>query len=274
MPLLYGRRVFVDLGVEGGTAQRYEGVRIGFTVDGNDGSEPNKAAIEVYNASREALSRMQEDGAFIRLSAGYQSLGGARLLFEGQPIEGGVKLDRRGGVDRVLVVEAQDGGTVYRTSHIAESYATATTSGQLFAALADKMGVPLGSVDGVVGSVSFPYGISLTGPVRQHLDRVAAMSGARWQIRDGALQVWAIGGSTGEEAVLFSAAAGNLIESPKPTDDGIEVTALLAPTLRPGKPFRVESEFHSGNYVATEVKFRGDSGFSRDFYVTAKGTAL
>lgn len=274
MPLLYGRRVFVDLGVEGGTAQRYEGVRIGFTVDGNDGSEPNKAAIEVYNASREALSRMQEDGAFIRLSAGYQSLGGARLLFEGQPIEGGVKLDRRGGVDRVLVVEAQDGGTVYRTSHIAESYATATTSGQLFAALADKMGVPLGSVDGVVGSVSFPYGISLTGPVRQHLDRVAAMSGARWQIRDGALQVWAVGGSTGEEAVLFSAAAGNLIESPKPTDDGIEVTALLAPTLRPGKPFRVESEFYTGNYVATEVKFRGDSGFSRDFYVTAKGTAL
>jgi hypothetical protein len=195
------------------------------------------------------------------------------LVFQGNPIAGGVKLDKRG-PDRVLVVDAQDGGREYSTSHVSTSYATATTSGQVFTALAQALGLPLGTVDAVVSDISFPSGIALVGPVRSQLDRVAAMSGARWQIRDGALYVWAEGGTTGEEAVVFSASAGNLIGSPSITDDGVEVTALLAPSLRPGKPFRVESEDVNGDFVATEVEFRGDSGWATEFYVKAKGRAL
>lgn len=274
MPVLFGRQVFVELGTESsGTGRRLEGLRIGFEVDCNDGSEPNNAKVEVYGVGRDTVAMMQEDDALIRLYAGYTSTTGARLLFEGNPTDGGVKLDKRG-ADRVLVVEAQDGGNVYRTSFIAESYAVPTTSGQLFDRLALAFGLPLGSTSGVDRDIDFPHGIALTGPVRQQMDRVAAMSGARWQIRDGALHIWPAGGTTGESATVFSAAAGNLIGSPKPTDDGIEVTALLAPTLRPGKPFRVESEDYTGDYVATSVRFRGDSGWARDFYVIAKGTAL
>lgn len=275
MPILFGRRVIVELGVTGGQARRLEGLRTSFTVDMDDASTPNKGKVEVYGVGRETVSIMQAEGAVIRLLAGYESTTGARLLFEGQPIANGVKLDKRAGTERVLVVEAQDGGTTYRTSSISETYTTATTSGALFTACARAMGVPLGNVSSVVGSVSFPHGYVLTGPVRHHLDRIAAMSGAKWQIRDGTLQVWAEGGDTGEEAVVFSAQAGNLIESPKPQDGGgIEVQALLAPTLRPGKRFRVESEDYTGNYTATKVQFRGDSGFDRPFYVVAQGTAL
>jgi len=275
VPVLFGRRVIVELGVAGGTARRFEGLRVSFTVEMDDASTPNKAKIETYGVSRDTVALMQEEGALIRLLAGYESTTGARLLFEGNPIAGGVKLDRRQGTERVLVVEAQDGGSVYRTSAISETYATATHSGALFTACAQAMGVPLGNVGAVVGSVSFPHGYTLTGPVRKHLDRIAEMSGAKWQIRDGALQVWAVGGTTGEEAVVISAAAGNLIGSPKPQDGGgIEVQALLAPTLRPGKAFRVESEDYRGNYAATKVVFTGDSGFDRPFYAVAKGTAL
>lgn len=274
MGRLFGRRVIVELGTVGASGKRIEGLRIGFDVQMDDGSEPNKAKIEVYNASRETVAQMQAADAVVRLMVGYQSEGGApRLLFQGNPIDAGVKLDTRG-PDRVLVIEAQDGGREYSTSHISESYTTATTSGQVFTALAAALGCPLGNVSAVVGDVSFPHGFAAVGPVRHQLDRIAAMSGARWQIRDGALQVWPVGGSTGEGAVVFSADAGNLIGSPKPTDDGVEITALLAPTLRPGKPFRVQSEDVNGDYVATAVQFRGDSGWSREFYVTAKGAPL
>lgn len=274
MPRLLGRRVVVELGTEAGVGKRLEGMRVGFDVDMNDGSEPNEARIEVYGVGRETVALMQQENALVRLHAGYDSLGGPLLLFQGNPVDGGVKLDRRGGVDRVLVIEAQDGGKTYGTSHTSVSYTTAITSGVLFAKLAADFGRPLGNVDAVVGNVSFPYGVNLAGPTREIMDRVARMSGAQWQFRDGALQVWATGGTTGEQAVLFSASNGNLIDSPKPTDDGIEVVGLLAPTLRPGKPFRVESEDYQGNYTATEVRFRGDSGWAREFYVIAKGTPI
>lgn len=268
---LFGRRVIVELGTEAGVGKRIEGLRVGFDVQMSDGSDPNKGRVEVFNAGRDTVAQMQQPQALVRLLVGYRSLGVPQLLFQGNPIAGGVSHDRSTGR---LTIDAQDGGRVYRTSHISESYSTATTSGQLFTALAEAMGVPLGNVDAVVGSVSFPYGLALHGPVRHQLDVVADLSGARWQIRDGTLQVWPSGGTTGEEAILFSAENGNLIGSPAQTDEGVEVTALLAPSMRPGKAFRVESADVTGNFVASAVEFRGDSGFSREFQVRIKGAPL
>lgn len=271
---LFGRRVVLQLGTAGGAGREITDLRIGFSVTMSDSSEPNKGKVEVYNVGAWALAQMQAADAVVRLSVGYDSDGGVpRLIFQGNPIKGGVKLDRSG-TDRILSIEAQDGGRAYTSSHVSESYATATTSAQLFNALAEAMGLPLGNVDAVAGGVSFPHGLALTGRAADQLDRVAAMSRAKWGIRDGALQVWASGGSTGETAVVFSAATGNLIGSPAVTDKGVEITGLLAPTLRPGKPFRVVSADVNGDYVATDVEFKGDSGWASDFYVVAKGTPL
>lgn len=271
---LFGRRVILQLGTAGSAGREITDLRVGFTVTMTDDSTPNKAKIEVYNVGSWALAAMQADDAVVRLLAGYASAGGVpRLLFQGNPIAKGVR-QKRSGTDTILSIEAQDGGREYTTSHVAESYATATTSGQLFAALADAMGLPLGNVDAVASTVSFPHGLALVGRAADQLDRVAAMSSARWGIRDGALQVWSIGGSTGEAAEVFSSAAGNLIGSPEPTDDGVQVTALIAPTLRPGKPFRVISEQVTGDFVATDVEFKGDSGWATDFYTVAKGVPL
>lgn len=272
--LLYGRHVVVQLGTTTSTGREYDDLRVQFGVAMTDSSAPNTAKLEVYGLAAGTVAAMQSSDAVVRLLVGYRSQGGVpRLLFQGNPIRGGVHLERRG-PDRVLVIEAQDGGREYTAGHVSESYGTGTNSGQLFAALATALGVPLGNVDAVVADVSFPHGLVLQGRVAEQLDRVAAMSGARWQIRDGSLQVWKVGGSTGEAAVLFSAAAGNLIGSPTVTDEGVEVTGLLAPTLRPGKPFRVESADVQGDYVATSLEFKGDSGFATDYYVVAKGAPL
>lgn len=274
MGRLFGRRVIVQLGTEDSTGTQYKDLRVTFDVKATDGSTPNEAKISIYNISPGAVSVMQQDDAVVRLLVGYRSDGDApRALFEGNPISGGVK-QTKNGVDRILSIEAQDGGKAYTTSHISVSFSTGTTTQQMFDTLAQAMGRPLGNIDGVVGDISLDHGIVLTGPVRDQLDQVAAMSDALWQFRDGALQVWSRGGSTGEPAVVFSSEAGNLIGSARPMDDGVEITGLLAPTLRPGKPFRVESNDVTGDFVATEVAFSGDSGWSKPFYVVAKGTSL
>lgn len=271
---LFGRSVTVQLGTNNTTGTEHTGLRVSFVVKMSDASEPNEATIRIWNLTEQVVSTMQEDDAVIRLLVGYDSEGGAQhLIFEGDPISDGVKAELQG-VDRILIVEAQDGGRAYTDSHIAEGFSTATSSGQLFQTIADAFGVTLGNVDGVVGDVDFPHGLSLTGQARELMDRVADLSGALWGIRDGALQVWEAGGTTGEEAVIFSAEAGNLIGSPSQTEDGVEVKALLAPTLRPGKPFRLESQSISGDYVATDVEFRGDSGFATEYYVIARGVPI
>lgn len=271
---LFGRRVVVQIGTTSATGKEFEALRIGFDVQMKDGSDPNKAKLELYNVNKDTVALAQRDDSIVRLLVGYRSQGDTdRLCFEGNPIDDGVKYEKRG-VDRVLTIEAADGGREYATAHISTSFSTATTSRQVFQAAADIVGLPLGNVDAVVGDVSFPHGINLNGPAREVLNRVAALSNARWQIRDRTLQFWKVGESTGENAVLFSADAGNLVGSPSVTKDGVEVTGLLIPTLRPGKPFRVQSEQVNGDYVATEVSFRGDGGWEREFYVKAKGKPL
>ena len=68
-------------------------------------------------------------------------------------------------------------------------------------------------------------------------------------------------------------ATGNLIGSPVPKSGGkLEVTALLAPTIRPGKVFGVESEDYSGLYTAEDVSFKGDT-HGQSWYVVAVGVA-
>ncbi len=271
---LFGRRVVLQLGTESSTGKQYTDLRVVFDVQMKNDSTPTAAKIEAYNLNPNSVALAQADDAIARLLVGYRSQGGTdRLIFEGNPITNGVKLELRG-QDRVLVLDCQDGGREYSSSRISESFSAPMKSSQIFQLCADRFVLTLGNVDAVVGDVSFPAGFALKGKVKDVLDRVAVMSGARWSIRDRTLQFWADGGSTGEEAVVFSASTGNLVGSPTITDDGVELTGLLAPTLRPGKPFRVESDQVNGDYVATDVQFKGDSGWATEFYVNLKGTPL
>ena len=265
---LFGRHVILRIGPDGGTGREFEGFRIVFDVKMSRESSPNEAVIECYNLAAASVALAQEPTAVVEVLVGYDV---PRLIFRGTPVKNGVRLDRRG-PDRVLRIEAQDGGRTYAEGRIAVSFSTQSTITQVFDAISAQLGIPIGTVrlpEGVV----FPRSLSLNGPARDVLDRLAEATASQWFIRDGALQFIEAGGDTGEQAVVFSASAGNLIGSPTPTDEGIEVRALLAPSLRPGKVFEVQSADYSGQYVAGDVQFRGDSGWDQPFYVIANGTA-
>jgi len=277
--LLWERIVWATIGQPG-----EEGVRVGtsaagdrgldidFAVEHTDASEPNKARITIWNPAPRTVAEAQDPEAEIRLMVGHAGGGDgvARQIFKGNPTRGGVRYDRQaGGASRALVIEARDGGRAYSTGRVSRSYATATTPRQVFDDLAAEVGLSLGSVD--LGEASeFPGGLALAGTVRRHLDELAASLGRRWFVRDGALYVVAEGEPTGAGVTLFSSTEGNLVGSPVPTDKGIEVRALIAPTLRPGKLFRVESADYSGVYRCTDLSFEGSS-YGGPFYVVARG---
>lgn len=265
--MMFGRKVTLQIGQPDTVGRSFTDLRIAFRVDMTRDATPNSASILAYNLSPESIALIQRPGSVVRLLAGYDV---PRLVFVGDPIRDGVRLEKRG-PDRILSIEAQDGGNRYRATRVHVSFATDTTVDQVFEHVAEQMGLPTGYVR-IDRLKRFPSGVVLSGDARDVLDRIATMSGADWTITDGTLNVIPKGEASGEPAVKFSTEQGNLIGSPsKMGNGGVEIVGLLEPALRPGRSFVVKSSILTGAYVATEVSFVGDSGFDNPYYTIATG---
>ncbi len=252
--MLYGRRAILQLGTANDEGKSFSDLRVTFRVVSTRKSTPNEATIQLYNPNPDTIALAQDPDAVIRLLAGYDV---PQVIFTGNPTEGGVKSVKQG-PDRILSIEAQDGLRAYQDARVSVSYTTETTLQQVYDTVAAAMGLPQGTIR-VDESFKFTQGGVFSGYARDILDRIALSTGSGWFIRDGTLQLVGADEDTGERAVLFSATNGNLIGSPALSDKGLEVTAMLAPTIRPGMPFRVESESVSGDYTADRVEFSGDN---------------
>lgn len=266
MTQLFGRQVFLQIGKENQPGKSFSELRVGFRVQMSREAVPNKATIKAYNLHPDTIALLQELDVIVRLVVGYDV---PRQIFRGSPIKSGVRVEKQG-PDRIVIIEAQDGGREYQSTQLNISFATPTTLQQVFDEVALQLGLPTGTIR-INRNISYPHGFSYTGPARTLLDRIADSTASDWFIRDGALYVIGSNEDSGEEAVVFSSARKNLIGSPTPKDNGMEVKALIEPSMRPGRLFQLESESYNGIYVAQDVMFVGDSGWETQNYVITTG---
>lgn len=255
--LLYGRLVTVEVGQAGQIGRAWSDLRVVFSVDRSVGRTPGKARIDVYNLTRDSSAAFQADGAVVRLLAGYET---PVSIFLGD-VDRAIRA--HAGTEAVTTVEATDGGRKYREARIARTFDAETTAVQVLDELAAAAGLPIGYL-GPLPDVRITQGITLVGPVRDQLDRVVASLGAEWSIQDGDLQVITAAQALPEAAVLLSPGTG-LVGSPVANKDGIELTALLQPSITPGRRFQLRSRLHSGIYRAERVEHTGDT-HGQDFY--------
>lgn len=268
---LFDRSVAVEIGPEGGTGVRLGDLRVSFRVEHKAAKTPSTAQIRIYNPAPTSAALLRVPLAAIRLLVGYEPA--PRVIFQGPPVKDGIQL-RQEGPDRVLEVDASDGGRAFVSTFLQISFATPTTFGQVLAAILAQTLWARGYIDPTVEAIALPHGIVLTGRPAEVLDRLAAAVqpfGADWFIRDNALYVVARGQASPEVAPLISSVQGNLIGVPTATKDGIKVQALIDATMRPGRAFVVEAGSVSGTYIARDVTFEGDSGFDRPFYMSLTG---
>ena len=263
------RQTILRLGQEGETGKEFTGLRIAFDVQMDRSLTPNKARIQAWNVSANTVALLEGENPVVQLFVGYDV---PRLVFTGNPVAGGVSLTRQG-VDRVLSIEAADGLRVYQDARVEFNISGAITMGELLNQTAEQMGVVKGNIRQDLEDLELTQGFTFVGPAREMLRTLSLSTGSDIMLRDGALQAVAVGGTTGELAVQFSAEGGNLIGAPTVKDGRIEVKGLLAPSLRPGKTFNVSSRDVNGFFTADEVRFVGESR-QGGFYVEVVGTPI
>lgn len=264
---LFGREVVVQIGPPS-NIREHRDLRVTFRAELTDGSAPNKGTVSLYNVARESVEAIQADGAVVRVLAGYDA---PQLVFEGDPVPQGVRGPVQQGPDRLLTIEALDGLRAVQGGRVSISYATATPVSVVLNDCATALGVPLGVVDLGPAAKPYPLGLTFTGQASDLLDRITRSNDALWHIRDGVLYVYPRTGSTGEQAPLLSVKNKNVIGQPGRKERGrVQVKTLLDPSLRPGRPFRVESREVEGFFVAEHVLHEGDS-WRGPYYSTVTG---
>ncbi len=263
---LFGRVVRVEVGQPGAVGIAYEGLRVVFAVERTAGRALNSAKVQIYGLSATSSARFSEKDAELRLLAGYG--------VPGQIFIGGIDraVRKQQGADWITEIEAQDGASTYRGVWISKTWAAQTTTDQILAEIARMAGLPLGYV-APLPNVTISTPLTVSGPLRSALSALADTVGAEWSIQDGELQVLVPTGGTSSSAVRLSPESG-LIDSPQKTKEGVEVVALLQPTITPGRRFVLDSREFKGIYRAKEVRHEGDSGWGQPFYTHIVGTPV
>jgi len=265
MSRMFGRTVKLAIGTPGEEGQVWSDVRIDFEVR-HRLRKRGEAEITAYNVPESAAERARKRDAVVRVFAGYD--GDAPMVFQGHPVDGSVSL-KDDGTDRLLELEAQDGGRALAATHLNLSVAADETVREVADRVIDQLGVPRGTVQ-VPEGLRFPQGVHATGRASEVLRRLSRASGADWAIQDGAIQIIPDDEDTGRRGVVFASDDGTLVGTPEQKDKGLEVTGLLRPRLRPGDIYRVEGPDTESFFKARDVKMRG-SRFQSDFYTIALG---
>ena len=264
----YGRIVKVlvgEPGEEGRTISSVRddglpGVSIDFSIDHARTKQPGRCSLKLYNVSDETAEAFESLTSLVRVELGYQD-DGTFVAFTGNPTPGGVFF-KKSGADRVLNVEAQDGGRHYRIGFVTVSFSEQTSAQEAFDEVIDQVGYPVGKTD-LDTALPLVRGWVYSGSAEGALDDIAGHTGRDWFVRDGAIYMLDPRSDTGEQAVIFSVANGNLLGSPSAVivndTRSVEVHGLPVAGMKAGKVFKVESDRYTGFYTASEVSYKGSS---------------
>jgi hypothetical protein len=263
---LFDRFAVLNFGLEGAKGQSYAsriysqdpadpgapGFRIGFKVEKDSSATVNKAEIRIYNLTSNSRGLAENPKNVVELFAGYGKE--PKLIFRGNPSR---VISSVGGPDSVTTFEVGDGLKSFQNSRVDVSFKQGTPVADVFQTLTNAMGLARGEQKDIPQK-AFPGGLSLSGPVRDHMNYLTGKLDLEWSIQNGAVQILPKGKSTSQAAFLLSSETG-LIGSPNKKDKGLEVVSLLQPEINPGRIVEIKSKFVNGQFRVEKVSHEGDT---------------
>lgn len=245
-----------------GAGKEWSDLRMTFQVERNTRRDPGKAQIELWNpdpVSAEVIER----GAVVQLLAGYGQI--PALIFSGSISKRGVRW-RKDGPDTIVSIEAGDGEELYRNSPYRHHWTAGTPRDLILADILRTMGVGLDPTSIPLPPLVYNTDVTFFGPARKAMDEVVGAAGWEWSFQDGNVLILPPGTPSTDTAPLVTPDTG-LIGAPEKTDEGIDLTTLLNPAIRPGRPIQVVSRWVKGWFKVRKLEHQGDSRGS-DWYTS------
>lgn len=234
-------------------------LRVTFDIRKANDKHPNKSTITVFNLNESHRHKLAEkDWNYCKLYVGYGLTDiSLRLIYEGDITRVN---DQRAGLDIQTVLECGDGRKAYNEGFLMTTLAKGYTWEDVIdECLYSMPGIEEGYI-AIDATKQFPRGRTLMGQSHQVLDTVAKATNSDWSIQDSKLTFIPQQYATDVDAVLLSATSG-MIDEPKGTDKGLQVTCNLNPAMSIGGLVVVESIFtqYNGQYKIDTVRFAGDT---------------
>lgn len=280
-------------------------MKIAFSIEKTISSTANLAEIEIWNLAeghRNAVGKELDEieleagymppasfgglgilqftrnlGGFLSLGSGFVSGGNVGLLFKGaiRDVE-----HRREGPDIVTKISCGDGDKALRKAKTSKSFPKGTpvqtVVEELYSQMA-KEGMRRGEwkfPDKMEPNFKRPY--ATCGSCTSEMDVLGRGKKFYWSSQNEVMEIIPSDGYIGQMVVLNS--RSGLIDCPAITDNGVRVSALLNPEIRPNRRVKVESEVlemnaANGVYRVGSCTFQGDNR-DGDFRVDIEGESI
>lgn len=254
-------------------------MKIEFNVSKGLESSQNTASISIWNlkeAHRNAVGKELDD---VVLEAGYlppEGGGNVGIIFSGQMRDVEHKRD---GPDIITTISCGDGDKAFRRATISKTFPAGTKVETVVEEIFKQMeaeGLKRGEWKFPDDMPPFKRPYSMCGSCAREMDRLGRSRGFYWSSQNGVVEVVPGDGTIGG-VVLISPQSG-MVDTPTITDNGVKVSALLNPEIRPGRRVRIESDVlemnaEGGVYRVSQCTFRG-SNRDGDFIVEIHGEAV
>lgn len=267
------------LTINPGGIQKHE-LKIAFDIVKDISSSANTATIEIWNLSESHRNSVGKELDEITLEAGYippQGGGNVGILFKGaiRDVE-----HKRQGADIVTRISCGDGDKAIRKAKLSKSYPKGTPVKDVVEDLykeLEKEGVKRGEwkfPDDMKQEFTRPYA-TCTRCYRE-LDTIGRGHGFYWNLQNQTMEIIPGDGYVGQ--VVLIAPETGMIDTPAITDNGVRVSCLLNPEIRPNRRVQVRSGIidmnaDGGMYRVSQASYRGDN-FDGDFSVEVVGESV
>lgn len=281
MSSLYNRVVEVTIGKPGEKGLVVKDLRVTFKVTHNTDSTPNHGKISIYNLKKESIDSISGEGVACILKAGYNKDGidpFINTIFAGEII----KLDsKKVGADIITEITVLERQLKNTTNHISINFKSAVKTEVILRELLKALSYTPGAIDRIIKTAKdknfklikeFPEGISLNGNVKNLIDKVLLREGLYWYTLDGipyidshSIKIKKQEGilltpSTGLLGIPFPYYKKTISKSKDPVViEGVKLTCLLQPTLKPGIIIKVQTSTSLQYYKILEVILSGDT---------------
>lgn len=232
-----------------GKAIELSSLRVNFNVRHAIIETPNTLVARVYNLNSTTRQKVENEFTKVTLTAGYE--GNFGKIFDGTIKQ--IFRGRESAVDDYLDIFAADADLAHNWGVINRTLSAGYSKDQIYDAIAgsiSKFDVQPGTApDELKNTPQAPRGRVLWGMTRDEARRLAEDHHMSWNINNSELSFLPLTAyKPGTEAVISSQTG--MIGIPQQTQDGIQVTCLLNPSIGAGTRIKIQNSPGRGSPIA------------------------